>query len=110
MWGEARIGQWTVTAREYKDAECLTVTLSGDPLCRIAVEGQRVTATYALPCIMCRADNSLEYGTYWTYDRSWNVRSWDDLLRVSQEIKAFFENEKEFNHEQEKVYAELSAS
>lgn len=106
----AKLGVWDAVLHAGRDATWLTISHGRDALFRVETRGGRVEATYALPAVMERADGEKEYGTAWASSRRWRVNGWEDVPRVSVEIREFFDNTDEFLGEEARVYKILEGS
>lgn len=102
--GRARVGSWNADLCVGDEAAWLTVGLGRDFLFRIEVRGSRVSATYALPAVVTRADGAVDHSTEWANSRQWCVDGWPDVARASIEIKKFFDNLDEFLEAEKRVY------
>lgn len=105
--GHAKLGVWDAVFYAGRDAAWLTISYDQDVLFRIETRGGRVEAVYALPVVMERGNGEKFYGTAWANSRRWRVDGWEDVPRVSVEIKEFFDNIDEFLEEEAKVYRAL---
>lgn len=108
--GVAKINSWDAYLSVDDGVAWLTVSLDRDHLFQVEVRGSSVQAVRALPAVIELVDGSREFGTEWADSRRWRVGGWSDILRVSDEIRKFFDNESEYLEEESKVYEILEAA
>lgn len=108
--GVAKLGQWDVDLVVGDEAAWLTVRLGPDMLFQLETQNGYVGARYALPTVVTQADGERRYATMWANYRRWRVGGWSDVSSVAAGIQKFFDNDKEFCQEEEKVYEILGES